>query len=122
MKYIVKAPGFAPEVIEAEGISLADMQHHVEGTITLAPAPKLEEAGIDMFANDDGLMLRLSPNLGYLAWGHPQVIVGPVLLAACDEEGETIGLSEEQIEVGLAFLTEAGERVGEFLIRAVMGV
>ena len=121
MKYIAKHPGHDAEVIETDRISLADMQHHVGGLITTAYHPKLAEAGIDMFANDEGLLIGMQPHLGFSTHGHATVIVGPVILVACDEEGETIGLTDSQIEEGLATLKESSEQLGRFLILASMG-
>lgn len=122
MKYIVKHPGFDAEVIESESIKLADMQHHVEGWITTAYAPKLAEANIDMFANDEGLLMHMQPNIGYMVGSYPQMIVGPVVLVGHDDEGETIGLTDQQIEAGLAFLKEAQVNLGPILIRAALGI
>lgn len=122
MKYIVKAPGFPAEVIESEKITLADMQHHVEGLITTAWAPFLDEHRIDMFANDEGLLMRMQPNIGFMVHDHPQVIVGPVVLVGHDDEGETIGLTDDQIEKGLAFLKLAERNLGPVLIRATLGI
>jgi hypothetical protein len=118
MKYIVKQPNEAPQVLEAEKISLKIMQEAVGGLITTAFANKLSEAGIDMFANDEGLLIGLEPNLGFEVYGHPTLIVGGVILVAADEEGETIGLTDEQIKVGLEFLKESSGRIGEILLKA----
>jgi hypothetical protein len=122
MKYITKAPGFPAEVIESESITLADMQHAVEGLIATAYSPVLAEQGIDMFCNDEGLLMRLQPHLGFEVYGHPTVIVGGVVLVGHDDEGETIGLTDEQIAAAKAFLKEADERLPEMLIRATLGV
>lgn len=122
MKYIVKHPGFDAEVIESESITLADMQHHVEGLITTAWAPALAEANIDMYANDEGLLMHMQPNIGYMIERHPQMIVGPVVLVGHDGEGETIGLTDDQIEKGLAFLKLAERNLGPILIRSALGI
>jgi hypothetical protein len=122
MKIILKKPGEKATVIEQETIKLEDLQRFVEGTVTTAYVPKVGEAGITIWANDEGLCLGMTPNVGFMEedFFEPMILVGPILLTSSDEEGETVGLTDEQVEKGLAFLTEAQSKLPKLLRRARM--
>lgn len=76
------------------------LRKNVEGNIGLANYDsELVKRGIDMWINDDGKLLSLSPNI-LISQKNAQVIdviVGDVVFARSDEEGNTIALSEEDI-------------------------
>ena len=62
------------------------------------------EHNIDIWLNEEGKLIGLEPNrlataLFWDKWGiGTDIIVGNVFLATNDEEGETIGLTKEQID------------------------
>ena len=98
MKMILKQPGLKPETIEQDEIRLADLQHYVEGNVECPYIPGLSEAGVTMWANEEGLILRMQPNLiiDLECFFEPMLIVGPVLFTSSDDEGNTTGLTPEQ--------------------------
>ena len=65
---------------------------------------ELRGKGVDMWVNDEGLILGLEQNPYGTAlydeeFGTPQPIVGNIIITgACDEEGETLGLTDEQVD------------------------
>lgn len=63
---------------------------------------ELSEHGIDLWLNEEGKVLGLKPN--FMLFGGRDVAVGPVFFASVDDEGETIGLTDKQVEVVLAFM------------------
>lgn len=110
MTMVLKRPGLPPEVIVMpEGIKLADLQHYVEGLVTCPYVPGLNEQGLSLWANDEGLCIGMEPNLAFFEadWFEPMLIVGPVLVTGHNEDGETIGLTPEQVETAKATLTKA---------------
>lgn len=126
MNYIVLHPGHQPEVIEAEKIGLADLQHHVGGLITSAYVHELEELGITVFANDEGLLQRLQPNIAWMVQAYngpqPMVLVGGLVFCAHDDEGETIGLTDGQIGAVKEFIEKVRPNTGAVLMRAMLGI
>jgi len=99
MRVLFKAPGAAPEIQEIEH-SLETMQGLVGGLLTTAHDPELDEAGVTIWANDEGLMLEMKHN--FLDAYH-QMIVGPVFFSSHDDEGETTSLSDKQLELAQAY-------------------
>ena len=120
-KYIVKHPGHAPEVIEVEKIGLSDLQHHVEGLITMPWWPG-DEKGIDLIGNDEAILMRMPPHLGYMCGDEPMIIFGPVVFVGHDDEGETIGLTDDQIEETKILLSKASEDVGPMILKIKLGM
>lgn len=103
---IIINPDLSTELAQLpEGSSLDFLQGKVGGLIQYLPFPV---AGVDAYVNDEGKILDLYPNwlatcamqkAGYLFEG--DWIAGSMVLAACDDEGNTVGLSPEQMqEVG----------------------
>ena len=109
MKYMVKPVGLPPELHEDEKINLRTLQHYVEGTVTCPHIPSLAEHGVTLWANDDGLCLRMQPNVGLMFGEYPMVLVGPLMFTSVNDEGDTIGLTDTQIEITKAFC-EKGQR------------
>ena len=109
MKAITQKPGESPEVIElTKGETLKELQGLVGGYVTTFYVPvgaegSFDEEGITAWANDEGLLEGLQPNL--LAAGQP--IVGPVVFTGHDDEGDTIGLTDAQAELVMTFLAAA---------------
>ena len=98
IRSIVKNPGESPQRVElsheGEG-ALQALQSAVKGMITTFYVPFLDRAGVTVWANDEGLLIGLSPNL----WVGQQPIVGPVCFTSTNEDGDTTSLTDEQAEV-----------------------
>lgn len=82
---------------------LRSLQEEVGGLITLAPHfDDLTEMGIDIYADDEGL-LKENPKVTMLVLDDKKqnvedVLVGNLILAGHDGEGNTISLTDEQID------------------------
>lgn len=101
MKWIVKNPGeTAQDYTHEGGSSLEPLQKLVGGYITTVYHESLDEVGITAWANDEGLLIGQAPNLA--VYGQP--VVGPVVFTGHDDEGETVGLTDEQAETVGRFL------------------
>jgi len=96
-----------PEVREIES-SLDSMQALVGGNVDCVPVPGLTEHGIDLWINDEG-KFTCKPN--FAIFDGRDVVFGPVFCASVDEEGETIGLTDEQVDIATRFLTEARQAI-----------
>lgn len=91
-----------PSVIEwGNGNALEVLQHAVGGSIEYVEFP---ERWLGMFLNEEGKLVGLPPN--YMAsslwvdeYGDTDRIVGDVVLTSIetDDEGHTLGLSEERL-------------------------
>lgn len=94
MKIITKKVNEAPKVQEVEKLELADMQELVGGYIE-----HLDCGGLDMWLNEEGKLHGLLPNLvTFYGKEATDVVVGDVFFTACDDDGETIGLTDEQVD------------------------
>lgn len=96
MRAVVKYPGKPAEITDIKG-DLSSLQDIVGGWITTFFIQDFEENGITGYANDEGLLEGLEPNIhnGY------QTIVGPVVFTGHNNEGETIGLTVKQAQAVL---------------------
>lgn len=85
-------------VTEAEVSGYKDMQVIVGGLIEpfTSPSPNL-----DGFANENGLLLGLQANRAMVRQG--KMIVGPVFFSRCNDEGETIDVTEEDVALVKSF-------------------
>lgn len=97
MKHIVKKPGLEAEVFDT-ALDLDKMQEYVGGLIELVYIPELAYHGIDVYANEEGLLLGLELNLA-----RPP-IVGPIIMVSSNNLGETVGLEAYQISLGLTYI------------------
>lgn len=85
--------------------SLYEMQRIVQGNIDIVNCPDLKD--IDIICNDEGKLFRLPLNRSLTSDDQVyDVIAGNMILAASDEEGNTIGLSKEQIIRSYKFFQE----------------
>lgn len=104
-KVIVLRVGCEPvvEVFDAgaAAISLASMQSVVDGyieRIVLAGEPVMGDS-VDLWINEEGRLQNLRANRLILAPHHGEVVVhGDCFIAAGNPEGDTVGLSDEQID------------------------
>lgn len=81
--------------------SLKALQNEVGGYIEIPSfSRKLSENNIDMIINEEGKINRLQPQLAiYQDNKIVDVICGNVIFVSANEDGKTIGLIDEQIEV-----------------------
>lgn len=81
--------------------SLKALQNEVGGYIEIPSfSRKLSENNIDMIINEEGKVNRLQPQLAiYQDNKIVDVICGNIIFASANEDGDTIGLTDEQIEV-----------------------
>lgn len=81
--------------------NLKALQNEVGGYIEIPNfSRKLSENNIDMIINEEGKINRLQPQLAiYQDNKIVDVICGNVIFASANEDGKTIGLTDEQIEV-----------------------
>jgi len=108
---VVKNPGESPKVIDLrKGIN--HLQELVGGYFTTVYVDSLDEAGITVWASDEGLMLRQDPNLSIGG----QIIVGPVVFTGTDGDGGTVSLTRDQETTCLAFLSKTSLSVYDGLI------
>lgn len=86
-------------VTELSVSSLEDLQTAVGGYITGAWEGKSLPAGTTVFANDEGLLLDMRPNLvASMVVGH--VLVGPVLFGGpADYEGDVTDITKRAEEL-----------------------
>lgn len=90
--------------VEIEKDTLSQMQHLIDGYIDHVTwlFPELTKNGIDVWIDDEGLLKNRSPHVivydknknDYVV----SAIVGTILFARYDDEGETLGLSLNDIE------------------------
>lgn len=118
MKFIYKNVGCAPETLEQDEIRLADLQHYTEGSIEAPYVPGLNEAGITLWANEEGLLVGMKPNLIIempAQLYEPMVIVGPAVFTGTNRAGDTAGLTEDQQGIVKSFIQEHVATADKFL-------
>jgi hypothetical protein len=92
-------------VVEFEmGNSYELLSETVQGYIECVSLPSL---GVDMWINEEGKILQLPQNpKGNALWvkeyGLTDYIAGNIVFTRVNDEGETIGLTDEQIEALIA--------------------
>lgn len=94
MKIVTKKVNMPAKVEEFDSLTLEDMQSLVGGYVEC-----IDCGGIDLWLNEEGKLHNLPPNLiTYYGDKAEDVVVGDVFFASFDEEGRTVGLTDEQIE------------------------
>jgi hypothetical protein len=84
--------------------SLENMQKSVGGyieAITLSHDPKTDRM-VTVWLNEEGKIRGLQPNFAMIQKSDNKlldVIVGDVLITSTDEEGSTVGLTDEELEL-----------------------
>ncbi|WP_281790413.1 MULTISPECIES: DUF3846 domain-containing protein [Erysipelotrichaceae] len=82
----------------AKEINLSVMQNAVRGLIENVSLffPKLEQMGIDAWANEEGKLNRMDPSaLVYQDNELVEVLTGPLLFTRYDEEGRTLPIKND---------------------------
>lgn len=100
------------------GTELKDLQEIVGGYIEIPfLSEKFYEHGIDMIINEEGKLIGgMKPEIAIVnkeKGAILDIVYGNCIFASHDEEGETIGLNEEQIQI----VTEELETVIELMNR-----
>ena len=94
---IIKKPN-APLLVDNINEDLETLQQIVEGHIEIPYIPGFTEKGIDIIINDEGKLIGLDPNIAMI---HKEkvvdMLVGNVIFASHDGDGNTIGLNPDQI-------------------------
>lgn len=93
IKVLVKYPYKEAKVVTIEN-TLKTKQEIVGGYIEIVSFPTVE--GVDLVVNEEGKLDRLEGNF----WlpHHQDCAVGPAIILAHDDEGDAIGLTDEQIK------------------------
>ena len=97
-KIVVKEPGKAPEVREVPKVNLEVMQEIVNGYVQYIPFPSLPH--LDLFCNEEGKLEGLEPNI-LIADKNGRIvdfIVGTVFVCKSNKRGNSIGLTDEEVE------------------------
>ena len=98
MKAIRVLPQQQPVVFETDG-SLEQLQKEVGGYIELVRL----DAKTDAVVNDEGLLTGLPSHRKV----GPHDLVGPIVVLSHDDEGDSAGLTDAQIEQWTAFFSVA---------------
>jgi hypothetical protein len=101
IKVLVKEPYKKAEVKEVED-ELKTWQALVCGTIQVVSFPKANK--IDIICNDEGKLLGLDGN--FFLPEYEDCIVGTAVMVSYNDEGDFIGLNEEQIELAKSYIEE----------------
>lgn len=105
IRVVVAEVGKAPEAREIDG-SLESFQKIVGGYIEAVRRVGLPQ-GMDLFVNEEG-RLHGMPFNRYVAGFD---LLGPIVIAASDDEGETTSLSDDQIDFAIDLLKRAAREV-----------
>jgi hypothetical protein len=95
IRVVIARAGCQPIVTEIES-SLSAMQKVVGGYLDC-----VRVGGLDLWVNDEGLLEGLPFNRMI----EGVALVGPILVAGSNEEGDTIGLTDGQVVEALDLLT-----------------
>ena len=119
IRILHKRPGMAnPAEIKQIEKGLSHMQALVspsglEGSrslIELVRIPELAAQGIDLFINEEGKFNGCEPN--FEIFNGQDIVMGPAFFVSCDDEGETVGLSDSQLETAQAWLKRQPQAIG----------
>ena len=103
IRAIRMTPGRPPMLTEI-GSDLRSLQHEVSGGIELVSL----DSKTDAYVNDEGLLRQLEFNCMLPTDHYGEVpVVGTVIVVSHDGEGDTVGLSDEQISKWLVRLANA---------------
>lgn len=87
------------KTIEWENDSYKLISTHVGGYIERIPITALDEKNIDMWCNEEGKLIGLEPSIALTHNGDiVDMIMGNVVLTKTDGNGETISLTDDDID------------------------
>jgi hypothetical protein len=101
MKCVIKKPGSPAEVADIDG-GYKSMQSVVGGLFTLANVPGISDKGNDVWANDEGFLLGLPFNIRTRF----QPLVGNLLVIGHNDEGENVGLTDDEANNAVKILND----------------
>jgi hypothetical protein len=90
---VYKEAGKRPEIREVPILNLEPMQKMVGGHIEMIYFP-VGDKEYDMFLNEEGKLEGLDPNLQFPR----DTVVGNIFLCTADDEGQSIGITQEEAE------------------------
>lgn len=99
-KVVVFETNTREPVIKDIGDKLKDLQREVGGSIQIVYASEeMNNMNIDLFVNEEGKLIGL-PVSGYITSNNEilDLLVGNLLFTGHDDEGNTISLTDEQVE------------------------
>ena len=71
----------------------------VGGYIELVPNTYFDKKGIDVWCNEEGKFMNLKPCVALAHQGKIfDIVVGNIVFTRCNDEGETVSLTDEDIE------------------------
>lgn len=95
IRVLIVEPGSSPAVTEIEP-TLEAMQEVVGGYVEL-----VRVGDLDLWVNEEGILEGLP--LNRVIVGMP--LVGPILVASSNEEGDTVGLTDTQVAQALSLFS-----------------
>lgn len=105
--YVTKRPQEKPVLHEMEGrkVGYETLREGVGGYIECV---RKEIGGdeVDVWVNEEGLLLGLEPNYWDEELGQP--LNGPVIVCRADKDGDSIGLTKAQAEKVMKYLASKG--------------
>ena len=109
-KVVIKRPHKTP-VIAIMNLELSDLQSIVGGHIEAHPFPPdlsaddENQSGITIIMNKEGKLEGLDVTMKLVhEWKTYDVTCGSIIFCSVDDEGETIGLTDEQVSKALEYL------------------
>lgn len=117
IRVVHKRPGLVnkAQVLEMED-GLSAMQAMVTpeggspGYIELVHIPELAEQGIDLYVNEEGKFNGCEPN--FTIYDGRDLVMGPVFFVASNEEGETVSLTDAQVNAAQAWVAGQPQAIG----------
>lgn len=100
IKVLIKRVGEPPIVKYIEN-DLRAMQEIVGGMIELPPMPDMP--GVSLCCNEEGKLENLPANIH---WGDRDIICGDFFIVSHNDEGESISLTDKEIEQATKFILE----------------
>jgi len=118
LRVLTKKPGLVnrPKVEEVEH-SLSAMQalvapmKHPDGyhMIELVRIDELMEQGIDLYINEEGKFNGCRPN--FQIWNGQDIVMGPVFFVSSNDEGESVSLTDKQVEFAEKWLASMPQSI-----------
>ena len=118
IRVVTKAEGmFQKPKVEMVAKGLSTMQALVtpghldldRSLIECVYVPELADQGVDLWVNEEGKFNGCKPN--FSLFGGRDLAFGPVFFSSSDEEGETVGLSDDQVEFVLDWLSQQPQAI-----------